>query len=1162
MTEQQDSERLRRVASAMSDKPRTEVSEQDRLRFERVIRAAQETAGTTREGLSTDILATREPDRSPLPLFIFNNPFDRKASAQRINERMDAGYNSPYLPLIESPLLDATMANLQVGSTTAEINEERIRSGQTPFDILFDDHSYAPSAQELVDTANEFGLSDAWFDRLADAKSPEDLQAIARAGQERTRRAQSIHDTRGLPAEAIKFAGAMMDPTFLAAGFGTGTLLKVAHSGTRLGTALRSGSAAVLADAPLEGFRALDDPEVTPLQAGVAVMASGIFSSAIGGALGRSMPADDLTRLEEDLTALAQTDYGSSVGAKQLGPIFRELDDGSVEVVDAPDQQRMRWSSPSTWFASVIPAQRLQQSKSPTVRKLAERLSWNPQIAGNQSTTAFEVSRRITEGAGAFARRYKEAEKAFYAGDRAFTGGTSTAQRDAFSRAVWRHMNGVERSTDENVLAAAESLSDMQLDALAYAQSRAYGGGDLDQARTITARGDTPDYDGFDAVRSLVHDPDYLPRRFSVDGIQNLRSKATDDDIIDMLAGSMTRANPERFGDDFAKARTVAGHYWNTVLDVFVRQDEGPRFAKKTFQDRQAALQEVRDVLKAQGKNPDDIAEEAMELLLEELAPLQRAVSETDRAKPRMKLDLSAEFSRGLDEIFEQDAISLAMGYRREMGGLAAFHRAGFNSVAEFDKALSKAAKELDRDKSVRSSAEVLDELRYWRDTVLGKPSDELAKNPRTSWFAQQLRRTNFAAYMSNVAFAATAELFGHTMRVGPFNLMARHAEMNAYLKRARKGDLTMADDVYDLADSVMGHGTGMLRAELAQRTERYDFELPDVSNPFRDSARNAAERVDTYTRKAANAVSRFSGMAPLQQFMRMTHVTAEAQYLVKKAKAGELPYSRRRMETMGISGGMWERIADQLRRSGTITSPDTGRQLPMIRQGDWVDREAAEAFIGALDRNARRMILEGDLGHAPRFIREKPLVSLLFQFLSFPINAWTKHSGYLGNVRDGRAFAEAMVMSLGGMVGVQARTFLQGSSIEDPERRAKFFEERLNLNELAKSAVYYSAHASLLPNIYDTALRYGVGSFTDVPEEAYFSHTRNSGLASNFLTGNPTVATLDKLVNAPRKFREGQAFSKQDVQNLMKLAPFGNSVATLAVSEWLLAGLPEEDVN
>jgi DNA-binding transcriptional MerR regulator len=674
---------------------------------------------------------------------------------------------------------------------------------------------------------------------------------------------------------------------------------------------------------------------------------------------------------------------------------------------------------------------------------------------------------------------------------------------------------------------------------------------------------DIIEYDGFDAVKNLVHSPDYLPRRFSVDGIQNYRKTRTDEEIIQTIGAAIARANPERFGDDAGKAMTAARHYWETILDVYIRQDDGPRFAKKTFQDRQAALEEVREILKKQGKNPDDIAEEAMELLLEQLAPLQRAVSESNRAKQRMKLDLNSQWAKGLDEIFEQDALDLALDYSRTMAGYAALNRVGFNSVAELNKMISQAAKELDKGVDIKSTADLLDELRFWRDSILGQPSEELAKNPKTSWLASQARRVNFAAYMSNVAFAAVSEIAGHAMRVGVFNYMGQFSRYRGYMKRARKGDLTMADDVFATADIVMGHGTGMLRAELAQRTQRYDFDFPETDPGF-NRGRDAANAVDTFTRKSANAVSRLSAMAPLQQFMRMTYVSAMADHLVKKAAKGGLPFSKRRLETMGITPDMWDRIAVELNNSGKIISPDTGREVPMIRHQEWKDREAADAFVNWLDRDSRRMILEGDIGHSPRFLREKPLVSLMFQFLSFPINAWTKHSGYLGNVKDGRAFAEMLVMATGGMIGVQARTFLQGVAIEDDERRAKFFEERLNPLELAKSSFYYSAHASLLPNIYDTAIgtaRSFVGEEV-LPNELSFSYTRNSGLASSFLTGNPTVATIDRAAKVLPSFFDEDGATKQDVQKAMKLLPFGNHVASIAVSEWLLSALPEEDVN
>lgn len=1444
---------------------------------ERMRRIAEAMSGAnddTSEGTVTGVLKSSEPEKKEgLPLIRINNPFDEDAMRQRGAERFLKGYPTPVAPVIESPLFDAAFAQYATGGTSFELTRQRVRGGENFIEAVNDDNSWSPSSEEIRAVADKYQLPNSWMGRLSEARSPEDLERVAQVGSHRTQRQVDVNNSRGLAAEATKFVAAAADPAFIVAGFGAGTIAKVGQASTRMGNALRASASAIAVDAPLETFRVYDDPDVTPMDAAIAVMASGIFSSVLGGALGRRMSSGEVKEMEEQLASLIEQDYGSSVGAKQLNPIFRELDDGTVEPIDAPDQQTPRWSSPSTWFAWGVPVQKMQQSSSPTVRKLAERLSWNPQIKGNQGTTAFEVARRITEGTSSFARPYKQAEKAFYDGGGVF-GGTNTEQRREFGRIVWRHINGVAKSEDPNVLKAAEALSNMQLEALAYAQSRAYSGGDAKLAKEINTRvhqrleqeakarqaaaegkgagdaaeagvpakepkknpylgrksfrvgredapnvderslaaarsrdeqlakiaeleakmpspeelpkltkaklielynelggdavpsmsmkkdtlltmvrgvipnrkrtvrkaydsavsdagagnklqridegqaeapsavapnevdtqlneyierlnaagnagenydpildelfsdkrfknadlkrlveaaagyapsgatrqamkgimeqrlrtdwvlrarnpgsetqprhqfklkgievsegtlGDgsqlramidgantdaverrladavdeTPEprsnidqaadeiaeqlieYDGFDAVKNLVHSPDYLPRRFSVDGIQNYRKTRSDEDIIQTLGAAIARANPERFGEDAGKAMTVAKHYWETVLDVYIRQDDGPRFAKKTFQDRAAARQEVLDILEKQGKKADDIAEEAMDLLIEQLAPLQRAVSESNRAKPRMKLDLNSEWAKGLDEIFEQDALDLALDYSRTMAGYAALNRAGFNSVAELNKMISQAAKELDKDVDLKATADTLDELRFWRDSILGQPSEELAKSPKTSWLASQARRVNFAAYMSNVSFAAVSEIAGHVMRVGVFNYMDQFARYRGYMKRARKGDLTMADDVFETADIVMGHGTGMLRAELAQRTQRYDFDFPETDPGF-NRGRDIAERIDTGTRKAANAVSRLSAMAPLQQFMRMTYVSAMADHLVKKAAKGDMPFSKRRMETMGITEEMWGRISAELNNSGKVISPDTNREVPMIRHQDWKDREAAQAFINWIDRDSRRMILEGDVGHSPRFLREKPMLALMFQFMSFPINAWTKHSGYLGSVKDGRAFAEMLVMAMGGMVGSQARTFLQGIFIKDEERRAKFFEERLNPLEMAKSSFYYSAHASLLPNIYDTAIgtaRSFVGEEV-LPNELSFSYTRNSGLASSFLTGNPTVATIDRAAKVLPSFFDEDGVTKQDVQKAMKLLPFGNHVASIAVSEHLLSMLPEEDVN
>ena len=1365
-------------------------------RFERVIRAAEETAGTTKESLRGGSLAPSSPlskdDEKGLPVFALNLPFG-EGYVNRMNERLQAGYLDPQPPLIESRLFDATWYNSSVGMVGSQINRQRIRDGATPLEVMFgDDRSYTPTADEVLEVAEEFNLTADWFDHLASARSPEDLRSVATALQTRKRRQELIDNSHGLPAGLVKFSAYMSDPSFVALGAGTGTMVKVANASTKFGTALRSSAAAVMADAPLEAYRLHDDGEATPFGAALAVTTSGLFSAALGGILGRNLEADELKALEDDLSFLAGFD--SSVGARQNHPIYRDGADGRKEVEGAPARQEVRWSSPTTWFGTFVPVQKLQQSKSEAARKLAARLTWNPQVAGRQDATAFEVQRRISEGLAAHLRPYKEAEKAFFAGQRTAgvgparvktdIAGTNTNQRKEFTRLVWRHMNGVERSTDPNVLKAATALSDMQLEAVAYAQSRSYAGGDLEVAKEINARvkkrleqeakarqaaaegkgaGDAAEagvpakepkknpylgrksfrtgrtqeagqqaelsseldrgvidaaipasrlvdgssdpawtqgslevvknptkrdlqrlsrvpleeraelggqstvdvkiiigddgnvyafpghkathqqlnewaesqgigtfrgegrdgeagfvglrdgkwvhlhtgqdvntrwqrdpnfdqaveidrrftdqnigqaadeiaeelaeYDGWDAVRNIVHAPDYLPRKFSPEGLRGLIARDPNGEagVIRTLSAAIYRANPERFGDNIAKADTVAKHYLQTLSDVYLAPSIGPRFARKTFQNRKEAMDAVREALKEQGKDVDEVAEEAMELMLEELAPLQRAVSESDRAKPRMKLDLTAEYSKDLTDMFEQDALVSALNYGRTMSGYAGMNRIGFNSVSELNKVIDDVSEELKLDPDAQK---VTDTLTYWRDSILGIPSEQIAKSGAFSWAGSQMRRMNFSFYMNNVGFAALSEIGGIALRLGPLGFMRSFREYRGYMKRVRSGDLTLADEVYMTSDAMMGHGTGMLRAELSQATQRYDFDNPEIENPFHGRLQNTAERIDTFTRKSANAVSRVSAMAPLQQFMRMTYVSALAEDMAKKAAKGELPFSKRRMETMGLDEDLWNRIAENLRNSPTTRSPDTGREIPVINHREWADREAADAFFNALDRDARRVVLEGDLGHAPRALRENQLMGLMFQFMSFPINAWTKHSGYLGNVKDGRAFAEMLIMSMMGSVGVQARTFLQGSAITDPERREKFFEERMNPRELAKSAFYYSAHASLLPNAYDTVLSQARNFGADIPEEYSFGYSRNSGLASGLITGNPTIATLDRVgrvVFSDHFYDDGGSPTKQDVQQAMKLLPFGNHVGAVAVSEWLMSGMPEDELD
>src|SRR5690606_25256338 len=138
-------------------------------------------------------------------------------------------------------------------------------------------------------------------------------------------------------------------------------------------------------------------------------------------------------------------------------------------------------------------------------------------------------------------------------------------------------------------------------------------------------------------------------------------------------------------------------------------------------------------------------------------------------------------------------------------------------------------------------------------------------------------------------------------------------------------------------------------------------------------------------------------------------------------------------------------------------------------------------------------LVLEGDVGHRALILDKSPALQLMFQFMSFPLNAYSKHLGFAINTRDFRGAMETSFMALGGAVGVWARTAAQGLAIQNETERKECLEERLSPAEFAKAMVYYSAHASIIPNLVDLPL--GVLQRGGADIEPIWEHTRSSGL-------------------------------------------------------------------
>lgn len=687
------------------------------------------------------------------------------------------------------------------------------------------------------------------------------------------------------------------------------------------------------------------------------------------------------------------------------------------------------------------------------------------------------------------------------------------------------------------------------------------------------------DYKGLEEWRNVALDDGYQPRQFNPQGFKRVISspeyRNNPTKLGNRFGDIFLRSDPQRFeelgqrlGISAQEAAWRTGRkYIDTVVELMNGAgSKGPKANRINPADREAAKEIVRDMLN-KGDPFDDTSEEALELILDIVAPVRKASAESPRARPRMNYKLSKELDADIEDMFEWNAEKLYVSYSRHISGYAGILRAGYRSVAELNNEIKQIRDNVRFDSAARQNRanKEADLLEAMRDAILGVPPKEDLARPEWQFVVNQIRRLNFGNLMNNVGFLALSEVAGALTRVNVVKMFALFPEYQRYIKLARAGDPKAQDSIFYMADVTMGHGSAQLRSRVGSVEDRASGEAPSLE----DRSEGVKDGIDRFTRKQANAVARFSGMTPIQEWLRMTIVTAEAQDWVKASRSGKPPYTARRMAQMGIDAPMWQRISTELRKWGDINSPDTRRPVPNMDLEAWQDGEALNFFINALDRNANRIVMEGDLGHTALMFRNKPAASMFFQFLNFPLNAFTKHLGFAAKTKDVRAAAEVLSMMMGGAAGYVARTMAQAGAQDTPEERQKILDERLTDAEIGKAMLYYSAHGSVVPNVLDLGLWLGEQGGIPNPIPGYegetvktlFNKTRASGVPGNPITGNPTISRINKIPKAVGDMATGTPFSEQDVTGAIKaIAPFGNHIAVTALLDRMLEFLPDEE--
>lgn len=1108
------------------------------------------------------------------------------------------------------------------GRDTNERLEGGWRGPISNFMLREEREDYTPTDEEVVAAASRYGLGPETYEKLVDwSASPADLQRVAEGLASLQLRDTSIQEAVG-PVDGflMDFAANALQPEFLVLGAGAGKLLQGGVALSRTGAALRGAGAAAVVDAPLEAYRAHENPYYSYTDAAVAtVLSAGLGAGAglLGNGLLKPQDIVDMQRVDEVVADSLRHGSPNELvlgggGAMNYNRLVTDPLEIGSEGFDAPER---------VFTFGWTPAGTVWNSEDPLARTLIDDLTLNPHRSG-QGETLFEISDRVTASGGFFLQEADAAMRGFWrnnattaevgaveqvtAGWTQQTGGVTDAQATKFYEEVGQVIAGVRTTDDPAVRQAAEALRDGFEDSLYYMQDSNYVGWTSGPRREPTGT-------AIPEAADIEVDRFYLPRVPSAAGFEEVRRT-----FLPSGSSRARRSNPEnlqvahnRMGDRIGEillrsdsnrewfetlaerwnagrkntpnaagivadpmtaammARRIGRQYietWRMLSQRAVGDAQsGTPQRSMSVQDRDAVKEIVEEIFQDGSELNAELRDEVMETVLNLVAPARRrTTADSPRLMDRMDLRLDAEADRDILGMFEWDASRLFKDYRRHVAGRAALLRKGYDGPAAFEtkandivrraegrgqRAVAQAEKE--KNLLLQGLGAITGDSRYMDDMPVWQR--------KAKFVTQGIARMNVAAYLSNTALGPMFAEYGGLLFSAQHRLLTRLPAYRNYIKAARAGDREAMKGGFMIADVLAGHGSSLVRARGTAKN-RFDDALDEVDAP----EGRLAGAYDEFTRKAANATGRFSGMTMANDALRSISMLTDIENWAK----GRVTTFQLRQA--GVSESMWPRIQRLLANRPMTKGAESGEAIlddaAFMQMAADTDPEAFNALIGALNRRARRVVQDPDWGHAPQWSK-LPGLDLIFQFFSYPINAVNKQVVPFGRAigaRDPQALQTLFQAMFAGL-GYVNRVYLQSLTKSDP---AEYRESRLRAAEIGKAMFYYSTVSSVAPNLWDGAMDVAGNVAPDAVADAEdflgaslrFSSTRASGLSATPWTGNPTYSRIDSILRSSSRLIRGEDLEGNSERLAASIVPLGNSIPATVLFNTIFEPLPGDD--
>lgn len=1000
----------------------------------------------------------------------------------------------------------------------------------------------------LAGVLEEFEVPEEYASRMLAAESRDHARYISERINTELENERTIQEF-GNPALTFvtRMGINMVDPLAVAATIGSGGIAgatRIGVAATRTGRAVRAGLMSGGVDVAGETFRVSQSETAGADDVAFAFAGSFLFGMA-GGAIGRGLDPTEtemlrgvVDRYKEDIAS--GSFGGSSVGAarnvEDAGPVGQDR----LAEFEAEEGEVSR-SFGNLW-TRFDAAGRLGRSSSPVVRRVAQWLlpDGSGREGGAVNTFAAE------EYKGAITRRYettffRDMDQAFRQWRQATGARRGRESLREFNRLVSRYTRGPESMGN---VAGLEAIA-----AGSTSQQRFY--------REILGEAKAAEL-----MENIEARANYVNRMWIPENVRALAREIGDDQVVKLLANAIRIENAD--GTTLSETLPVA----SALFKVLNKADLGVTF-RGASGNREAVSGTIRGVLEEDTRMSTEDFEDFVEELTELLAPSESgSAGKGTRSMRRIVLNENVGMSANgrqvyLDEMLENDAITLASMYVNQVGGRIGIAKASggkIKSDADFERYLRRMLETAPatggKVDSIAREAEVLE--KYYNNLV-GKKRLHKGFGSDTMSAMQALRDLNFARFMGQVGFSQASEAGTLIAAYGIRNFLSQAAPALKTLIADYNGKgSTLGDETTDTINGFWGFGDQYVRSRMAAMQNRLDAAGMEPQESAQRNIKQGAGRIDDrserrgidrfadFAQDSARAVSMIGGLQPITDTLHNMAIRMGLAHFASRAARGKdlIPNARRRA-AMGLSEEDAVRVSEALNEA-VVTKRNAagGFDIEEFAPERVSDPEALDLLFMLLYRETRRTIQENDQGNL-NLLLTGPIARTILQFQGFGLVSYTKQLQNGLAVRDTQAMLEFLMSMSFAAAAYAAQTNIKSIGRED---RDEYLEQQLGefgttegYLKLAAAGFQRSAQSSIVPIMTDMAI-------TRAGFEPVFDR-RASGLSTSFdFSASPTGDLFSSAMGAglgvPRSILDPEyEFSQSTMDDIYRLLPGQNTM-------------------